>query len=288
MKRLQVIKLACAIVGLLPFLAASASGVPGARGDARPVINVAGELKMAAGENSAKTPAPAQPASPPEVILSIPTSFGDVVKIVNVEDNDGGIAKEARYKSSRVSVLDYDGYIGLEAMLRVGKLDLIILGAAAPKNAIGLSDSYIVLLVTAEQITAIGPDGFGTEDGTFDFQRIGDEVRFDLGYDSKRKKSAIYRDGKITVHLEALPPNATLPKDDCAEVLKSAAECTKIEAGCTDEGIEQHFAMADLRFFTLLENKPVFSTDKFYGVCRQFCTTKTYSVKAARLPLCGY
>ena len=258
MKRLQVIRLACAIAGLIPFFATPASGAgtaaSSARDDARPVINVAGELKMAAAENSAKTPAASRPASPPEVILSIPTNFGDVVQIVKVEDADGETTSEARYKSSRVSVLAFDGSIELEAMLRVGRQDLIILSNTS--DVIGTPTYYVVLLVTAERITRISDNEFGTEDDVFGFQKIGDEVRFDLGYDKRRKKNASYRDGKITVRLEALPPTATLSKGDCAEVLKNAAECTKIEADCTDAGMEQHFSMAVQRYFSKLENAP--------------------------------
>jgi hypothetical protein len=42
------------------------------------------------------------------------------------------------------------------------------------------------------------------------------------------------------------------------------------------------------RYFDTLENKPVFSMKDFYEVCRRFCTSKAYSVKTARIPLCGY
>ena len=37
-----------------------------------------------------------------------------------------------------------------------------------------------------------------------------------------------------------------------------------------------------------LENMPVFSTEKFYQACWQFCRLKTYSPRTARPLLCGY
>ena len=284
-----LIKVAYVVVGLMLSLSASASGAgittSEYRNDARPVVNVAGESKMAAGESSAKSPAPVQSASPPKVILSIPTSFGDVVQVVHAEDEHGDTIPEARYKSSRVSISLFDDDIELEAMLRVGGQDLIILSAPPQAKGVGLPPSYTVLLVTAQQITRISNDEFFTEDDTFNFQKIEDEVRFDLGNDKRRKKSAVYRDGKITVRLET----AILPKDDCAVVLKTVAECTKIDADCTNDGIARYFPTDVQQYFSKLGNAAtVFSTDKFYELCRQFCTSKTYSVKAARLPLCGY
>ena len=277
------------------FFVASASGAGTSafndRSDTRPVVNVAGELKMAAGENSTKTPGkppePSQPASTPKILLSIPTSFGDVVQIVKVEDKDGEAEGEVRYKSSRVKVLlSEEDDIWIEALLRIGPQELIIL--STPSSVRSMPNNYVALLLNAERVADIGGEDFGTVDDTFNFQKVGDEVRFDLGYQERRKKNAIYRDGKISLRLETLPPTATLPKDACAEVLRNAAECAKIEADCNNVSIDEYFPMSVQRYFTWLENAPVFSTDKFNEVCKQFCTSKTYSVKAARLPLCGY
>ena len=66
------------------------------------------------------------------------------------------------------------------------------------------------------------------------------------------------------------------------------AECPKMEAKCTDEVIWDKFAMAGQRYFSSLVNMPVFSMEKFYIVCRSFCSSKTYSVQTARPLLCGY
>jgi hypothetical protein len=98
----------------------------------------------------------------------------------------------------------------------------------------------------------------------------------------------MYRNGSITVDLATLSASATLPKAECARVLNMVAECRKIESKCTDEAIWDKFAMAGQRYFSSLENMPVFSTEKFYDVCRSFCGSRTYSVQTARPLLCGY
>ena len=123
---------------------------------------------------------------------------------------------------------------------------------------------------------------------TFRFKQVGDEVQFDLGYENRRKKNAVYRNGAITVRLEAQSSSAILPKADCARVLNMAAECPQINPDCTDEAMGDKFAMAGQRYMDSLENKHVFSTEKFYQTCRQFCSSKTYSLQTARRLLCGY
>jgi hypothetical protein len=148
--------------------------------------------------------------------------------------------------------------------------------------------TYYALLVSAQRAANIGGTGFGTEDGTFRFEQVGDEVRFDLGFYGRQNKKAIYRNGAITVLLATRSASATLPRAECARVLNMVAECPNMEAKCTDEAIWDKFAMAGQRYFSSLENMPVFSTEKFYNACRSFCGSKTYSVQTTRRLLCGY
>jgi hypothetical protein len=151
-----------------------------------------------------------------------------------------------------------------------------------------MAPTYYAVLVTSQRAANIDGNGFTTQDGTFRFEQAGDEVHFDLGFDRRRKKNAIYLNGTITVHLATQSTSATLPKAECASVLNMVAECPAIESDCTDEAIWDKFAMAGQRYFSSLENMPVFSTEKFYDVCRSFCAPKRYSVTTARPLLCGY
>jgi hypothetical protein len=225
----------------------------------------------------------ASPATP-KAVLTLPTRFGNV-DIVKLPDEC--CDSQIRYKSSKLNIiLNEYGYAHLETVFRVAAGDLLII--STPSNVRGMTPTYYALLVTPQYAANISGDGFGTEDGTFRFEQVGDEVRFDLGFDERRKKNAIYRNGTITAGLEAQSTSATLPKAECARVLNLAAECPKIESNCTDGAIWDKFAMAGQRYFASLENMPVFSTAKFYEACRLFCRLKTYSPMTARPLLCGY
>jgi hypothetical protein len=223
----------------------------------------------------------ASPASP-KTVLTLPTRYGNLEVVRLADDNS-----QIRYKSSQFDIfLNENDYAHLEAVFRVAAGDLLII--STPSNVRGMMPTYYAVLVTSQRAANIGGRGFGTEDGTFRFEQVGDEVRFDLGFDGRRKKNALYRDGVITVNLATHSASATLPKAECARVLNMVAECPKMESKCTDEAIWDKFAMAGQRYFSSLENMPVFSTEKFYDVCRSFCGSKTYSVQTARSVLCGY
>ena len=130
------------------------------------------------------------------------------------------------------------------------------------------------------------PD-FRTSDGTFKVTRRDDEVHFDLGFQSRKKKSAIYRNGAVTIDIRALGPEATLPKNECAAILNMVATCVRLPE-CTEERIFDNFAVAGQRSFDRLEEMPVFTSRNFYSVCTTICTTKLYVAKQARSILCGY
>jgi hypothetical protein len=57
---------------------------------------------------------------------------------------------------------------------------------------------------------------------------------------------------------------------------------------CKEGRIFDNFAMAAQRYFNRLEEMPVFTSRKFYGVCTTVCTSKSYVAKQARSILCGY
>ena len=46
--------------------------------------------------------------------------------------------------------------------------------------------------------------------------------------------------------------------------------------------------MAGQRYFSALENMPVFKTDNFYKACASVCETKSQTPKQFRTMLCGY
>ena len=116
-------------------------------------------------------------------VLTLPTRFGDV-EIVKLADD----SSEIRFKSSRIKIfLNENDYSGLEGIVRVSAGDLLII--STPSNVRGMPPSYYAILVTPQSVADIGGDRFTTEDDTFRFEQVGDEVRFDLGYENKQKKN---------------------------------------------------------------------------------------------------
>jgi len=136
-------------------------------------------------------------------------------------------------------------------------------------------------------MTHLGGSDFGTPDGTFKAIQRDDEVYFDLGFQEKKKKSAIYKNGTIAVAIRStFGRGATLPRNECAAILNMVVTCVRLPA-CNEEGIFGAFAMASQRFRSL-EEMPVFTTRNFYSVCTDICMTKSYVAKQARSVLCGY
>ena len=128
---------------------------------------------------------------------------------------------------------------------------------------------------------------FGTSDGTFKATPRDDEVHFDLGFQNRKKKSAIYKNGTVTMDIRSPEPEATLPKKECAAILNMVVKCVRLPE-CNDGKIFDTFAMAGQRYFNRLEEMPVFTSRNFYTVCTTVCASKSYVAKQARSILCGY
>jgi hypothetical protein len=158
---------------------------------------------------------------------------------------------------------------------------------SSPSGAKGSLSRHYVLLVGQDGMTELSGPDFGTSDGTFKATQREDEVHFDLGFQNRKKKSAIYKNGTITVDVRSPRPEATLPKNECAAVLNMVVTCVRLPE-CTEGRIFDNFAMAGQRYFNRLEEMPVFTSRNFYSVCTTVCTSKSYVAKQARSVLCGY
>jgi hypothetical protein len=158
---------------------------------------------------------------------------------------------------------------------------------SSPSGARGSPPRHYVLLVGQDGMTELTGSEFGTSDGTFKATQRDDEVHFDLGFQNRKKKSAIYKNGTITVDVRSPGPEATLPKNECAAVLNMVVTCVRLPE-CNERRIFDNFAMAGQRYFNRLEEMPVFTSRNFYSVCTTVCTSKSYVAKQARRILCGY
>jgi hypothetical protein len=217
-----------------------------------------------------------------ETLVAIPTRYRNIT--VTRDDSECCVG-HIKYGNQQVEIVSAGRiYASLEGVYKVNEGDLVVI--SSPSGTRGLPPRYHVLLVDHDRMTDLvtGTD-FGTSDGTFKAIQRGDEVHFDQGFQKRQKKSAIYRNGTITVDIRSLA--SRLPKNECAAILNMAATCVRLTE-CNEGGIFDSFAMAGQRYFKSLEEMPVFTTENFYSICTTVCMTKSYVAKQARSVLCGY
>ena len=170
-----------------------------------------------------------------------------------------------------------------------------VLVVSVPVLAKGVPPSYHVFLVQENALTDLTSDSekFGSADWTFKITRNGNELLFDLGFDDKKKKTAIYRNGVLYVGVDLTGRIATVPKAQCVSILNDVAECGRrsrelTRDDCSQERIEEHSSAATSRRLFAESNLPVFTLDNFYRLCASICKSGTYEAAPARKLLCGY
>ena len=218
-----------------------------------------------------------------ENLAVVPTRYGEIS--VTKADTKDCCTGHIRYGTQKITIASAgELLVSLEGIYEVTEGDIVIL--SVPSGARGMPHTYYPLLVRPTQLVDLASPEFGTADGTFKVTQKGNEIFFDLGFEQRKRKTGIYKDGALQVYSGALN-RATLPQKECATVLNMLADCTRI-VDCSDSGIEDNFAMAGQRYFSALENMPVFKTDNFYKACASVCETKSQTPKQFRTMLCGY
>jgi hypothetical protein len=219
-----------------------------------------------------------------ETVVAIPTRYGDITV---TRDDPVCCIGHIIYGDQRLEIASTGQiYATLQGVYKVKEGDLVVISFAS--GARGARPKHHVLLVDQEGMTDLTVPSFGSSDGTFKATQRGDEVHFDLGFqEGKKKKSAIYKNGTVTVNVRSLGPGAILPKNECAAILNMVVTCVRLPE-CNDERIFENFAMAGQRYFNRLEEMTVFTSRNFHSVCTALCTSKSYVVKRARSTLCGY
>ena len=218
-----------------------------------------------------------------ETMAAIPTRYGDVTV---TRDDPECCVGHIRYGDQLVELASTGQiYASLEGVYKVKEGDLVVI--SSPSGARGSPPRYYVLLVGQDGMTDLTGLDFGTSDGTFKAVQRDDEVHFDLGFQKRKKKTAIYKNGAVTMDIRSPGPEATLPKNACAAVLNMVATCVRLP-DCNQGRIFDNFATAGQRYFNSLEEMPVFSSQNFYSVCTTVCMRKLYVAKQARSILCGY
>jgi hypothetical protein len=218
-----------------------------------------------------------------ETTVTVPTRYGDITLT-----RDGAICCTAHitYGDQRVEIASTGQiHANLEGAYKVKEGDLLVMSFLS--GARGRTPRYQALLIDQEGITDLTAPGFGSSDGTFKSTQRGDEIHFNLGFEERKKKTAIYKNKTITMNFRPLGPEAIVSKHECATILNMVVTCVRLSE-CSDETIFEKFATAGQRYFKRLEEMTVFTSRNFYNVCTAICTSNSYVAKQARSTLCGY
>jgi hypothetical protein len=215
-----------------------------------------------------------------ETVAAIPTRYGDLIV---TRDDPECCRGSIRFRDQLVELASTgQAYASLDGVYKVKEGDLVVM--SFPSGATRFPPRYYVLLVGPDGMTDLTGSDFGSSDGTIKATQRDDEVHFDLGFQKRQKKRAIYKNGTVTVDIRA---EATLPKNECAAVLNMVVTCIRLPE-CNEGRMFDRFATANHRYFNNLEEMPVFTSRNFYSVCTAICRTKSYVAKQARSILCGY
>jgi hypothetical protein len=217
-------------------------------------------------------------------LLKVRTRFGTVSFMRNSADCCKGYI---RFRSQSIEVLSAGNlFAKLEGLYHFREGDVLVV--SRPSGGSGaLWRIYYVLLVDESRIVNITDGIFQSLDLRFKAVQKGNEIHFDLGFDKKLRKRAIYRDGVLYVGFEMFRIENRMPKRQCAEVLDMLKDCKKM-SDCSADGIGNATPMANVRMIGILENEPAFDKSNFYKACAKVCTSKPDDLAEERRTLCGY
>src|SRR5215510_15655613 len=156
-----------------------------------------------------------------ETMAAIPTRYGDVIV---TRDDPECCRGRIRFRDQLVELASTaQVYASLDGVYKVKEGDLVVM--SFPSGATRFPPRYYVLLVGPGRMTDLTGSDFGSSDGTIKATQRDDEVHFDLGFQKRQKKRAIYKNGTVTVDIR---PEATLPKNECAAVLNMVVTCIRL------------------------------------------------------------
>jgi|SRR6516165_6354143 len=232
------------------------------------------------------------PSFSSNTLAEVPTRFGMVTIVKNsCEENGFCFGATATLGSKAIDVVVNSAnevYINVLAIFPTSDGDLIIL-AIPPTRAIP-NDFLIALLArNSNSLDVISNDDFFSADWSpFRMESEDGRFTFDLGFQDKKHKTAIYDQGKLTITFSG-SEQMTLPKSDCAFLLNSVKDCLSLK-DCSNEAISDNFLYPRpfAQHLAALENKPGFHTEDLSNQCQRTCITRKYDLRETRKRLCGY
>jgi hypothetical protein len=233
----------------------------------------------------------ASPSISSNTLAEAPTRFGTVT-IVEHCDESGSCSKASATLGSKTIDLVINSAnkidVNILAIFPTSDGDLVILDIPAGR-ALPYCCLAALLVRNATDLEVISNAAFYSADFTPFRVESGDgSLIFDLGFENKKHKTAIYDHGKLTVTFASSEQKATLSKSDCAYVLEAVKDCISVKECSTKEAVSDSLPLSVQRNLAALENKPGFHTEEFSGQCQRICTTGKYDLREVRKRLCGY
>lgn len=221
-------------------------------------------------------------------LLNIQTRYGAVRFVENCAGSDGPcnnafvINGARRIKvSSPAESLTFDKL----GVYQIKEGDVVVV--SYPSGERGVPDNYLAVLVSAEKVSIISDDRFGTSDFTYGAEVINGTITFDLGYENKKQKVATYSNGKLITTLRDVPsdPAHTLKVTSklCEGIMEVLAECVSVETCKVDD-----FPPAIFRPIGILSNNPSFKEEAFNQQCLEMCKTHKADAGSIQQAVCGY
>jgi hypothetical protein len=122
-----------------------------------------------------------------ETVVAIPTRYGDIT--VTRDDPECCIG-HIRYGEQRIEIASTGQiYASLEGIYKVGEGDLVVISSSS--GAIGSTPRHYVLLVGQDGMTDLTSPDFRSSDGTFKVIHRNDEVHFELGFQTGKRKARL-------------------------------------------------------------------------------------------------
>jgi hypothetical protein len=225
----------------------------------------------------------ASPFISSNTLAEAPTRFGTVALVKDCDKSRFCSQASATLGSKTIIVANSPNEISVDVVgiFPTSDGDLVIL--EIPGGRAGL-DRLVALLVQNATDLAVISEFYSADHTPFHVERQDDSLIFDLGFENKKRKMAIYDHGKLTITF-AGTEQVTLSKSDCEYLLNTVKDCLSLK-DCGN--VDANFSMSVQRNLAALDNKPGFHTDDFYGRCRRICTTRKYDLQETRKRLCGY
>jgi hypothetical protein len=224
----------------------------------------------------------------PKTLAEAPTRFGIVNIVSGCESGNFCPKAYAKFggKTVEVGASTSQIYVTVLGTFQVPDGDLVILDI--PVGARHVPDLLVALLVRDSTNLEIisNEDFYDAEVRAPRVEIDGDRLTFDLDYQDKKRKTAIYAHGAFSI-IYATEMQTSLPKPDCASVLNAAHECLSFDK-CTSEAIGEHTPMVTVSLINSLANRPGFQSDAFDEECQKTCASRKYDLLRVRKRLCGY